>query len=198
MPRRVAVRGSPNAAASGDAARARGIGRGSLASTIRARCVVGVALPTARALEARARTLLRNLRGSRVLSLARSRRARAAQRTMSAVVAAADQSTVDDEILSLQKKAEDMKEAAGRSVQFSGLECEGVLSSLYGCLPLASDANGIDWSELEEFLEERAHLQPKDWPSTTVSATLLKDIVGTPNNSEIFRKMFGFYFEPNF
>eukprot|EP00982_Pelagococcus_subviridis_P009372 30919-Pelagococcus_subviridis.AAC.6 len=78
MPRRVAVRGSPNAAASGDAARARGIGRGSLASTIRARCVVGVALPTARALEARARTLLRNLRGSRarVLSLARSRRRR--------------------------------------------------------------------------------------------------------------------------
>ena len=109
---------------------------------------------------------------------------------MSAVVAAAEQSTVGDEILLLQKKAEDMKEAAGRSAQFSEVECEAVLSSLYGCLPLASDANGIDWSELEEFLEERAHLQPKDWPSTTASAALLKDIVGTPNNSETFRKMF--------
>ena len=83
-----------------------------------------------------------------------------------------------------------MKRDANEGTPFSKEELDSAVSSLKRCLTSSEEAKDIDWGGLAKYIRERAHLPAKAWDTTKESAAIFEGIVGNPNDSKTFRKMF--------
>ena len=83
-----------------------------------------------------------------------------------------------------------MKRDAKACTPFSKEELDSAVSSLKRCLTSSEEAKDIDWGGLAKYIRERAHLPAKAWDTTKESAAIFEGIVGNPNDSKTFRKMF--------
>ncbi len=87
-----------------------------------------------------------------------------------------------------------LKAAAADCAPFDAAATETVVAALARLAPAAGAAVGegikeVDWDALGAFVAERAARNAKDWDSTAISASRMRDVLGTPDDA-VFRHIF--------
>ena len=88
---------------------------------------------------------------------------------------------------------ENYKKLASSKTPFSDVEVQNVLKSLKNVTPPPSRAGSFNEDEMKSFLEERAHLNHKEWEVTDESAQKLKAALlpdGTVETNDSFKTAF--------